>query len=241
VSAGEFVQALDIGPDELSEPLELTDRAIGAVVAGSIVVIDQGVTGQHQQDVLQSLLLAQLAANAKADRHKDPTTWYRAYQETLTPVGWVVEASTTMTRYQPPGTRFTVPMVITDLFKRKVLPEELALIAETLSAFKRDAGGPAQFVFECPSHAGGIGNFQVGLVTEEDGVVSLRLGRFSFITTAHVTRLILEEFPTDAQFQAGFTAMTLNEQVYATVRSAIAKKVESRFSGSVAQVELTSG
>ena len=237
----EFIQTLDVGPVPASGLLQLTETAVGAVVAGSIVAINQGVTEQHQRDVLQSLLLAQLAANANSDRHKDPVNWYQAYQRTLEQVGWVVEASTTMTRYLPPGTRFTVPMVINDLFKKRVLPEELSLITKTLNSFNREAGGPAQFVFECPSHAGGIGNFQFGLAAEEDGVVSLQLGRFSFTTTAHVTRLTLEEFPLDAEFRAGFTAMSLNEQMYAVVRDAIAKKLEGRFVGSVALLELVAG
>jgi hypothetical protein len=45
---------------------ELTE-ASAAVVAGSIVAFAPGVDEQHRQDVLQSLLLAQLAANAKAE------------------------------------------------------------------------------------------------------------------------------------------------------------------------------
>ena len=32
--------------------------------------------------------------------------------------------------------------------------------------------GASQVVFECPSHSGGIGNFQVALATEEDGCCS---------------------------------------------------------------------
>jgi hypothetical protein len=129
-------------------------------------------------------------------------------------------------------------MVINDLFKQRVLPEDLSLIVRTLNAFKQEASIPAQFVFECPSHAGGIGNFQFALVTEEDGTVSLQLGRFSFTSNAHITRLMFEEFPTDTQFQAGFTAMTLNDQMYAQLRNTIAKKLESRFEASTALLEL---
>lgn len=240
-SLREYIRTLDIGPGYQSEPLQFTSGASGAVVAGSIVALDGTVAEQHQRDVLQCMLLAQLAANAQADRHKDPVNWYRAYQQTLESIGWVVQTSTTLSRYLPPGTRFTIANVITDLFRHKVGPEELSLVTETLNAFKRDPGGPGQFVFECPSHAGGIGNFQFGLATEEDNTVSLQLGRFAFTVATHVTRLAFEEFPTEAKFQVGFTALTLNEQVYGGLRAAVAAKVAGRFTGSVAQLELTPG
>ena len=52
------------------------------------VTVDGSVSQQHAQDVLQSLLLAQLAATAKVDRHKDPLNWYKTYQSTLEQIGW---------------------------------------------------------------------------------------------------------------------------------------------------------
>ncbi|KAM3093838.1 hypothetical protein ACKFKF_28435 [Phormidesmis sp. 146-12] len=233
----ETVRSLDVGSYP-SSSLQLTDSASGAVVAGSLVALDDTLSEQHQRDVLESLLLAQLAASAKSDRHKDPMNWYKVYQQTLETIGWVIQTSTTMLRYLPPGTRFTISKVVTDLFQRKVAEENLSLVTRTLNAFKRDPGNSAQFVFECPSHSGGIGNFQFGLATEEDGAASLQLGYFAFSTTAHVTRLAFEEFPTDAKFQVGFVALTLNEQVYQSVRSTVSAKVASRFAGSTAQIEL---
>jgi hypothetical protein len=235
------LRELDIGPDPQSGEVELTGTPIGAVVAGSIVALDGSVSQQHGQDVLQSLLLAQLAANPKASRHKDPLTWYKTYQSTLEETGWVASASTSFTRYLSPVSRYRISSVITDLFRGKTTPEELSLVSRTLSAFMRDQAAPAQFVWECPSHSGGIGNFQFGLATEEDNIVTLQLGRFAFEAPAHVTRLAFEEFGKDTKFLSSYVAMTLNEELFARLRNAIAEKLESRFSGSVAQVELTSG
>jgi hypothetical protein len=61
----------------------------------------------------------------------------------------------------------------------------------------------------------------------------------SFNAPQHVTRLMLEEFTSTAKFQVAFLALTQNEELYAGVRSAIAGKVETRFPGSVALLELT--
>jgi hypothetical protein len=241
MTSREAVRALVIGPEVESQPLEFTGTATGAVVSGSIVALDGSVSEQHQMDVLQCMLLATLAASAKADRHKDPLNWYKIYEQTLASIGWVVQTSTTMSRYLPPGIRFSIFNVISDLFRPKIAPEEFSIITETLNSFKRDSSGASQFMFECPSHSGGIGNFQFGMATEEGGNVSLQLGRFTFTTAAQVTRLAAEEFPMDATFKNGFTALTLDEQVYRSVRTAVASKVASRFSGSVAQLELRAG
>ena len=240
-SPRQALRELDIGPEEPFGQVEFTGGApTGAAVAGSLIALDGSLTEQHVQDVLQSMLLAQLAANVKADRHKDPLNWYKSYQSTFEQIGWVVSASTNFTRYLPQTSRYTVATVITDLFRRKTLPEELSLVTRTLAGFRRDEAAPAQVVWECPSHAGGIGNFQFGLATEEEDTVTLRLGRFTFEAPAQVTRLALEEFGSDTKFLNSFVAMTLNEEVFAQLRGSIAQKLESRLGGSVAMVELTS-
>lgn len=241
LSLRQALREIDIGPEQQLGEVELTGHATGAAVAGSLIAIDGSVTEQHVRDVLQSVLLAQLAASAKADRHKDPANWYKVHQSTLEQIAWVVSASTSFVRYLPQTSRYTMSTVVTDLYRPKTTQEELSLISRTLSAFVRDQGAPAQFVWECPSHSGGIGNFQFGLVTEgDDNTVTLKLGRFSFKTPTHVTRLAFEEFDKDAKFLSSYAAMTMNEEVFAQLRSAIAKKLENRFSGSVAQITLSS-
>jgi hypothetical protein len=237
------ISALDIGPDLPSGVVELQDNALGgnasgAVVSGSLVAFAPGVSALHQRDVLQSLLLAQLAANAKAERHKDPVGWFKAYMGVMEQTAWVVEASTSTTRYLPETSTFSAGSVVNHVFRSRVTPEELGYVAAAVNAFRSDVGGLSQLVFECPSHSGGIGNFQVALAAEEDGVLGVRIVQVSFNAPKHVTQLMLEEFTNTAKFQVGFLALTQNEEVYATVRSSIAAKVESRFQGSVALFEL---
>lgn len=243
VTAVSNIRALDIGPELSTSVVQLKDNALedkafGAVVAGSLVAFAPGVSELHQQDVLQSLLLAQLAANAKAERHRDPVAWFAAYRSVIEQTAWVVEASSTSTRYLPQVSRFSAATVVNDEFRRKVTPEELAYVTATVNTYRSDLNGVSQLVFECPSHSGGIGNFQVALAAEEDGVLSLRIAQMSFNAPQHVTRLMLEEFTSTAKFQVAFLALTQNEELYAKVRSAIAGKVETRFPGSVALLEL---
>lgn len=236
------VSALDLwpqGPPSLRE-LEagLEGEAGGAVVAGTLVSFGPGVSETHRRDVLQSLLLAQLAANARAERHKQPGEWFSAYRGVLEQVAWVVESSIATTRYRSGVTRFSVSNIANDMFRHRVGPEELRLVLATLDAVRAGEHGAAQLVFECPSHSGGIGNFQVALAIEEEGELQLFVTQVSFSAPQHVVRLLSEEFTSSAQFQVAFLALTQNQAQYEKVRAAVAAKVESRFAGSVAILEL---
>jgi hypothetical protein len=236
------IRALDLGPERTTSLALDEDTALNqpsaAAVAGCLVAFAPEVSARHQRDVLESLLLAQLAANAKAERHKDPAAWFRAYVAVLEQVAWVLESSTSAARFPPQTSTFTVESVISHAF-RGLTPDELALVKATLAAFRSGNGDTAPFVFECPSHSGGIGNFQVALATEENGVLSLRIAQVSFNAAQHVTRLLQEQFPSSARFQVASLVLTQNEQIYATIRNAVAGKVESRFQGAVALLPLS--
>jgi hypothetical protein len=237
------IRALDIGPEvhtDFINPKEnaLEDKPSGAVVAGSLVAFAPGVTALHQQDVLQSVLLAQLAANAKAQRHSDPVAWFGAYRSVMEQTAWVVDASSASTRYLPEVVKFSAATVVNDVFRRQVAPEELAYVTAVVNGYKSDVGGASQLVFECPSHSGGIGNFQVALAAEEGGVLSMRIAQVSFNAPQHVLQLMLEEFTSTAQFQVAFLALTQNEEVYSKIRSSIAGKLETRFRGSVVLLQI---
>jgi hypothetical protein len=63
------------------------------VAAASVVSFTDGVSGQQKEDLLNSTLLAQLAANHRFDREKDTLNWYEAYRTVLRGVGWRSEAT----------------------------------------------------------------------------------------------------------------------------------------------------
>jgi len=236
------LRELDIGLDAREAELSLDGTATGAACAGCLVALAAGVSPQHGRDVLQSLLLAQLAANAKANRFKDPLTWYRTYQSTLESIGWVAFSDTSFTRYVPQLNRYSLTRVVEDTLRVRTSPDELDLLDDVLLAFTHDDGGPAQFVWECPSHSGGIGNFQIAVATEEEnGTVTVQVGRYTFESPVHVTRLAREEFGRDAKFSSAYLAMTLNEQVFAGLRAAVEQKLENRYDALVAQIGLPSG
>jgi hypothetical protein len=104
----EYVRRLEIevlGSDRLwrsgySAALAETGPQPGSsfVVAASIVSFADGVTGQQKEDLLNSTLLAQLAANRRYDRERDTLNWYDAYRSALRGVGWRSETTSSANR-----------------------------------------------------------------------------------------------------------------------------------------------
>lgn len=238
------IRGLELGPEPPSRHAAFQEGsfenvATGAVVAGSFIAFAPGMSAQHRQDVLESLLLAQLAANAKAERHKDPIAWFRAYSSVLEQAAWVLEGSSSITRYLRQTSTYSAGTVVIDTFRRWLTPEELQYVIATVNALKADTNGTSQFVFECPSHSGGIGNFQSALATEENGEVNLRIVQVSFEAPQHVTRLLQEEFTRTAKFKVAFLGLIQNEQIYARMRSIISSKVESWFDRLVVPLTLS--
>jgi hypothetical protein len=228
------IRELDLGPQR-QEAAELGD-VVGAAVGGNLLAVDPSVSEQHRQDVIQSLLFAQLVAGGKANRHTSPLEWYAAYQGALERLGWIVQASTATTRYLSPTPKTTVAGIVDNVLRPHVLPTDLALMRALIAAYRADAGGLAQLVFECPSHSGGLANLQVASAAEDDqaGDVVLRIVRVVFNAPTHVVRVMDAELTSDARVQTGFVAMTLDEAVFSKVRDALATRLADWLSSSVA-------
>jgi len=225
---------LDLIPTQQGQQLD--EQAVGAVVAGNLVAFDPGVSAQHRKDVQQSLLVAQLAAGVKADRYRDVTGWMRQYLSVLEQIAWVTTTAYAATRYLPQVPKFDAATLIQDTFRRKLgdCPKE---VSDVLAAYK-GSDGAAQVVFECPSHSGGLANYQVVHVTEDDGGdITLWMASTSLNAPQHVVRLFEADLPAGTQIQVGWVVLTLDESVFARLRSSLDGKLQGRYEPSVVPLQ----
>jgi hypothetical protein len=179
-------------------------QAAGYLVKDSLISFPEGVSAQHQTDVIHSTLLAQLAADKKYDRRNDAENWYKFYAKTLTTVGWVAQDFE--------FTNITANRIVVSLLT-DISGDLMAIISETLSGFENQNQQNNSLVTLRTSEATlGNGNFQVAIATESNGIVIMKIGAF---------------YLDNIYLQVANRTINLNESVYGQVREAIRQKLET--------------
>lgn len=209
------------------------------VVDGSLMSFVANISPQHQQDVLNSTLLAQLAANQKFNRETQTMEWYDFYHTVLENVGWVLQGFD-FDKFNASGSTFSVDKVVLDIIAAIATGDEVAILDTTIKAMKSLSNDDNKIVlFETSSHSLTQGNFQLGIATDIGGVVALHLGAFHFHTTQNVTRVLFFGFSSsDTEFNKSVQTISLDQQIYNQVRAAIVQKLGDKAKRFVQQLDI---
>lgn len=198
----------------------------GFVDNGSLVSFLAGVDRQSQADVLNSMLLAQLAANKKFDREKDTAQWYAFYHDVLENVGWVVQQFA-FARYEVSGTTATVDKAVIDLLAAIGTENAAAVAKSTIDALKALSSDDRRFtLFKQSAHSARTGNFQVANCSNVGDVLKMSLGAFTFSSTRVDTSALFFSWSTsDTEIYRAGQSIVLDREVYATVRNSVVQKL----------------
>jgi hypothetical protein len=211
-------------------PLEEEQPATGAVDGNIIASFVDGVTGQQKIDVLNSCLLAQLAANARYRRDTMPVEWTNYYGTVLMNLAWVVPSFRFATLHTT-AQRFTIDQVILKLVKNFLSADEISVLTDTMEAMKALETEDRRFrIFEKNAKGQSTGNFQCDSVgTSADGTLSLKLGAYAFDTNTTVTNVLWFSFSGNSTtLKTSKSTFVLNEQVYSRIREPIVDKLGDR-------------
>ena len=221
-------------------PSGTTEKPTGYVAGGSLVSFVSGVSGQAQSDVLNSTLLAQLAADKKHDRQKETLPWYDYYVTVLGKIGWVIQGFDFQT-YSASSTSFTADKAILEIAAAALTGQEELVVAAVLDGLRENADankGQLQ-LFDHQSTSQGQGNFQVSVCNETGGVVSMQNMAFVFDTSDSVTNVLFFHFKSDStKLQSSAQAQTLDEDVYAQVRAAVIEKLGDQAKSFIASLDI---
>ena len=207
--------------------LAATDGASAYVNNGSTVSFISGVPKQSQQDVLDSVLLAQLAASYEFDREKATEQWYRKYVEVLENLGWIIE-SFAFERGKSSGTTVRLDKTALKIIAAVASDNELDVLTTALEALEgSDPNSKQSTIFDTNGSVGEAGNFQLGSASlDHTGNVQMALGAFYFKATEHKTRFLFFTWKTtDINVYVGAQKVLLNEKIYAEIREAVIKKL----------------
>lgn len=193
------------------------------VDAGALVSFTNRLSGQNKEDVLNGTLLAQLAADAVADRTKQTEVWYNKYVEVLSHIGWVIQKFS-FQRYTMQGQSFSISKALLNIVKDLLTPDEFDLIQRTIDSLKGDDNQPWWHVFS--KEASGPsenGNFQVCPCQQDaSGQIVMALGSFYFQASETNERWLWFSYhASKMHFFRGTQTCTLNEDVYGQVREMI--------------------
>lgn len=236
------------------------------VAAASVVSFADGVAGQQKEDLLNSTLLAQLAANRRADREKDTLNWYEAYRTVLRGVGWRSGATQTGAAGRPmaprpgavpdqpgmparlPGSAFTRVIAAQPRFTaadvviaalRKADGERTASVTGSLLEMLRRLPDRDRrvVIFETSSHSAGRGNFQiVSASCGSDRVLRMTIVAVFFTTEESVPRVMSFAFGRGVQMYQACDAMTLRPSDYDPVREQVIQQLGDQASAYIAEL-----
>ncbi len=252
-TALQFVQTLAIpAPKPLltaQESLTLLDstQAGAAVNDQSVVCFVEGLNAQLKSDVLNSTLLAQLAASAKFPR--DPNTfqynvvgWYNCYTETLQKVGWNIQGLS-FSQHGVSGSTFQVNEVVMQLLAGMVTHSAGLIVQSALEALDvakvKAKESRALTLWKSHTDTDANGSFQVACCSESEGCAAMALGAF-YMTSRNKIRHVLwcDYSSSDTNVQCASTQVVLNNDVYSVVRSAVSQKLGTAATSFIADLDI---
>lgn len=205
----------------------------------SLISFASAVNGQNRQDVLNSTLLAQLAANKKVPDDSKLEDWYKTYTEVLSQIGWTVQAKEFSVFRTDKGV-FEMEAAILDILGAGMSGNYIAIITKTLEALKKLSSTDNKIIaFERNTHSLEKGTFQLALADETNGAVSLRLGGFIVKAKNEIKRILFFK-STKEKTELTFSTMqcTLNNDVYSVVRKTVLDKLSDSASRYIAAIEI---
>jgi hypothetical protein len=204
------------------------ERKRAALVGSEIVAFVDGVTPERRRLVVQSSLLAQLAAKRKVPDAAKVFDWYRAYLDVLGNIGWAIQDSS-FSEFRRFATGFDAHEAITSAAAALLGPgPALAAVIATVNALQQAGGATPWFtLFRRESQKASTAHFQVSLVHPGEGDAFLvSLMAFAITAEQEVTQVAFFRFDTRAASLDQLSArVTVGLEPGSAVAQAIADKV----------------
>lgn len=204
-------------------------RNQAAIVGSEIVSFVQGVTEERRRDVVNTTLLAQLAADKRVGDQTNLFAWYDAYFDVLTNTGWVVQTKQFVDHAET-SENLHAHEAILSVATSLLGPGTAALqvIQTTLDALaKMDPDSPWITLFNRESQHASSARFQVTLAEQDDDDQFLvTLMAFALTAQASLTQLLFFKFRSnEVKLRQSSGRLSVNETVLDAVRELIENKL----------------
>jgi hypothetical protein len=217
-----------------------TAKTQAAVVGSEIVSFVSGVTAERREAIINSSLLAQLAASKKVPDATRIYEWYEAYFDVLTNVGWVVQDKG-FAEYKESGTNFETHKAILAVAAVVLgaAPTALAIVTSTINALhEMDQSTPWVTIFDRESHRARTARFQISVAEQDaDGQFFVNLLAFGLEASSDVTQVLFFKVKKEkAKLRHYSGKVTINDAVLDGVSDAIKAKLVDHSKDFVSQL-----
>jgi hypothetical protein len=198
---------------------------------------------QQKSDVLNSTLLAQLAADKAypKDEHGryDVKGWYNKFSEVLLNLGWVSQ-NTAFWQYKIHGKSFTADKAILEIINGLLQNNALLLAQATINALKNLPENDSKLtLFKFNTCSDQMGNISLGVCTQKNSLIEYDFAALYLETKKNFKQILFIDFSTsDFKLLAGTNTITLNPDVYSIVRDQVAQKLHDRVGSYLAGLDI---
>lgn len=218
----EVLKNLPAEPQKEGEEKRMVDGA-------SLVTFYEDVSTESASDVLDSMLLAQLAAGKKYNQETESEKYYAMYREVLGNVGWTISSSA-FQLYESSSANIDLGEVVINLLKLIVDETALQKISTSIRILKElNKESKPSLIFNSSSHTEKNGNFRVALCKENQNTVSTAISNMYFEAGEEITGVFWTKFTTaNMKLHYSIQNITLNKNIYSQVREQIKYKVKEQ-------------
>ncbi|KAK7023659.1 hypothetical protein VNI00_016628 [Paramarasmius palmivorus] len=219
------------------DELQLAAPEQADVVGGQLMSFVEGLDLQNQQDVMNSCLLAQLAANKQFNKETQTEDWYKYYANVLETVGWVVRTFS-FDKVDNAEQSGTVDALVIDIMSNVLSGKDLDLLKRAIEALKNSDNGLR--IFNSLAKSGQQASFSLGVCNQaSNGNVLFQIGYYYYSTNVDITNVLFFKFvDTTVNFSQGNQEMELNTEVYGTVREQVLEKLGKNASEFIDNLEI---
>lgn len=230
-----YIDALelpDIHTRRSSDTQELADSA-ACINNRMLQIFAADLNEQQRSDVLNSTLLAQLAADKAypkdAAGRYDVKGWYSKFSEVLLNLGWVSQ-NTAFWQYKIHGESFTADKAILEIINGLLQNNALLLAQATINALKNLPENDSKLtLFKFNTCSDQMGNISLGVCTQKNGLIEYNFAALYLETKKNFKQILFIDFSTsDFKLFAGTNTITLNPDVYSIVREQVVQKLQDR-------------
>ncbi|KAH8794414.1 hypothetical protein DL96DRAFT_1827511 [Flagelloscypha sp. PMI_526] len=203
-------------------------KASAYVVGSEVVSFPSNISPQHRQDVINSCLMAQMAANMRYPRDEDAQKHFNHYFQVLGQLGWDTTGMT-LSEVHDAASHGTVNVLVLKTLAQILQPAAFSLEQTTINALNK----PGKAISFLNQHARGrdqkSSTFNVGVCRYSEannGNVIFDVGYYSHKANHTIDNIL---FSTLSDHRVGFSQgshkIELDARVYKELRETVAKRV----------------